>query len=256
MNVCKRFLAVIILLLGVAGLLLSLAGGVGVWFVKEPVKAKAIRIFERIEAALDIANQGLDHVKVSLARAAERLDSVREEQRRLAQEPRSNNALGSFLARTVQQTLAPEFSKAHETFHTVAEATLVANTVLENLGSFPFLSVAGLEIGDLTEINNRLTQVESSAWTLSRLLGQTGPAPDSDEASTQLSRVEQTLKTMQGMLTEFESKLTLVRQRTEELKSKTLHWITPASVLIALVCFWIALSQVSLLAHAWSWLRR
>jgi len=256
MNVCKRFLAVIILLLGVAGLLLSLAGGVGAWIVKEPVKAKAIRIFERIEAALDLADQGLDHVKTSLARAAERLDSVREEQRRLAQEPRSNNALGSFLARTVQQTLAPEFSNAHETFHTVAEAALVVNTVLENFGNFPFLSVAGLEVGDLTEINNRLTQVESSAWSLSRLLGQPGPAPDSDEASIQLSRVEQTLKTMRGMLAEFESKLTLVRQRTEELKSRTLPWITPASVLIALVCFWIALSQVSLLVHAWSWLRR
>src|SRR5271168_4693148 len=149
MTFCKRILAGLTLLLGAAGLLLRLAGGVGVWIVKEPVKAKATRIVERINSALDLADKGLDHVKTSLTRAAERLDTVREKQRRLNQEPRSNNAMGGFLARTVQQTLAPEFSNAHETFHTVAEASLVVNTVLEDLGNFPLLSVAGLEVGDL-----------------------------------------------------------------------------------------------------------
>jgi hypothetical protein len=47
----------------------------------------------------------------------------------------------------------------------------------------------------------------------------------------------------------------LVRQKTEELNSRTLPWITPATVLVSLVCFWIALSQVSLLCHARSWER-
>jgi hypothetical protein len=40
------------------------------------------------------------------------------------------------------------------------------------------------------------------------------------------------------------------------MKSRTLPWITPAAVVISVVSFWFALSQVSLLCHAWSWLKR
>jgi hypothetical protein len=131
----------------------------------------------------------------------------------------------------------------------------VVNSVLEDVGNFPFLSVAGLEVGDLTETNSRLTQVESSAWNLTRLLGEPGPEPASDGASTEVSRIERALKTMRGLLAAYEPRLTQVRERTEGLKSKTLGWILPASVLVSFACFWIALSQVSLMCHAWSWCR-
>jgi hypothetical protein len=256
MTFCKRILAGLTLLLSTAALLLSLTGGVGVWIVKEPATAKATRLFERIEAALDVADQGLDHVKTSLARAAERLESVKQEQRRLAQEPRRFNAARRFMARTVQQTVAPEFSNAHETFHTVAEAALVVNSMLEDVGNFPFLSVSGLDVGDLTQINSRLTQVESSAWELSRLFAEAGPETDPEAASAQLSRIERALQTMQGLIAEYGTRLTEIRQRTEELKSRIFSWIMPASIVISLVCFWIALSQVSLMVHARSWWRR
>jgi hypothetical protein len=255
MRVCKQILAGLTLLLGTAGLLLSLAGGVGVWIVKEPVTAKATHVFERIEAALNVADQGLDHVKTSLARAAERLDSTKEEQRRLAQAPRQNNMAQRLLARTVIPRIAPEFGDAHETLHKVAEAAVVVNSVLEDVGNFPFLSVSGLDVGDLTQVNSLLSQVESSAWDLSRLLGEPASDPDSDAVGPQLSRIEQALKTMRGLLAEYEPQLTQVRQRTEQLKSRIFSWITPGAVLVSLVCFWIALSQVSLLVHACSWWR-
>jgi hypothetical protein len=251
MKVAKRILAGLTLLLGAVVLLLSLVGGIGVWVVKGTVTARATHVFERIEAAQDLADHGLDQVKTSLARAAERLDSAREEQRKLAQEPQKSNALRRLLARTVQQQIAPEFGAANEKLHTVAEAAVVVNSVLDDVGNFPFLSVAGLDLDRLAEMNSRLADVGPAAWELSRLLGE--PEPDSDATSTQLSRIERTLHTIRGLLAEYKHRLTEVRQRTEELKARTIPWITPASVLISVVCFWIALSQVSLMSHAWSW---
>jgi hypothetical protein len=251
MKVCKRILAGLVLLLSVLGLVLSLAGGVGVWVVKPPVTAKATHVFERIEAALELADQGLDHVNQSLANAADRLESIRAEQRRLSEEPQRGNAARRLMARTVQQRIAPELGDAHEKLHTVAEAAVVANSVLEDLGNFPLLSASGLDVESLAEMNRRLSQVESSAWELSRLFGE--QELDADAAGAELSRIQQALKTMREWIDEYESRVTEVRQRTEELKSKTLRWITPAAILISLVCFWIGLSQVSLMCHAWSW---
>jgi hypothetical protein len=256
MKVCIRILAALTLLLASVVLLLSLAGGVGVWIVKGPLTERATRIFERIEAALDIADHGLEHVKTTLARAAERLNSAKEEQQRLAREPQQNSVLRRLLARTVQQSLAPELGNAHESLHTVAEAAVVVNSVLEDVGSFPFLSTAGLDLSRLTEINSRLAEVGPAAWELSRLLGEPATGSDADAASTQVSRIERTLQTLQGLIDEYEPRLTQVRQRTEELKARTLPWIAPAVVIVSLVCLWIALSQVSLLCHAWSWWRQ
>jgi hypothetical protein len=256
MNVGKRILAGLILLLSTVVLLLSLAGGVGVWVVKEPVTAKATRTFERIEAALDVAERNLDQVKTSLNRAAERLDSAREEQRKLAQEPQPNSAFQRIAARKVLPRIAPDLGNAHEKLHTVAEAAVVVNSMLEDVGNFPLLSVTGLDVERLTEINNRLAEVGPAAWDLSRLLGEPGPEPDADAAGAQLSRIERTLQTMQGLIAEYQSRVTEARQRAEALKSRTLSWITPAAILISVVCFWIALSQVSLMSHAWSWWKR
>jgi hypothetical protein len=254
MKCCKRILAGLTFLLGVAGLLLSLAGGIGVWLIKEPVTDRATTIFGRIKSALDKADKGLVHVKTSLDSAAERLERVQGEQRQLAQQARNSSLTRRFLGRSVQQLIPPQFSTAHETIHTVAEAAVVVNSVLEGLGSFPFLSVTGLDVSQLKEINSRFSQVESSAWQLSRLIGT--PEPDVEAASPPLSRTERALKAMRRLIAEFAPRLAKVRQRTDELKSRTLGWITPAAVLISLVCLWIALSQVSLLAHAWSWWRQ
>jgi hypothetical protein len=255
MLVCKRILAVLTFLLATVGLLLSLAGGIGVWMVKEPVTERVTWVFERIEAALDKADQNLDHAKTSIARAAERLDTARARERRIAQEPQRGGTLRRMLARTVQRSIAPELGNANEKLHTVAEAAVVVNSVLEDVGSFPFLSVSGLEVESLTEMNSRLAGVAPTAWELSRLLGEPGGGTEEDGAGAQFSRIDQTLKTMQRLIAGYKTQVTQVRQRAEALQSKTLSWITPGTALVSGVCFWIALSQVSLLCHAWSWWR-
>jgi hypothetical protein len=253
MRILRQILAGFTLLLASLILLLSLVVGIGVWIVKGPVTAKVTRTFERIDAALDIADQGLDHVKTSLDNAAERLDKVRQDRRQLPREPAKLNAARRFLSRTVQRQVAPEISDANEKLHTVAEAAFVVNSILEDLGNFEFLSVAGLDLRQLTEMNNQLAGVAPAAWDLSRLIGESPAAPGSDTDTAQLSRVDRTLKTIRGLVAEYEPQLTQVRQRTEALKSRTLRWITPAVALVSVISFWIALSQVSLLCHAWSW---
>jgi hypothetical protein len=252
MIIWRRILAALTFLLSAAMLLTSLMGGVGVWIVKGPAATKATRVFERIDAALDGGEQNLDQVKSSLARAAERLDNAREEQKKLAEAP-ANSTLRRTLVRTVQRGIAPELGNAQDKLHAIAEAAVVVNSVPEDLGNFPFVAVAGLDRDSLTRMNDQLSNAGPAAWELSRLLGER--EPDSDVAA-QESRIERSLQTMRGLVAEFEPRLTDVRRRTAELKSKTLRWITPAAALISAVCFWIALSQVSLVSHAWSWWKR
>ena len=254
MKFCNRILAGITILFGVAALLLSVTVGIGVWVVKGPVTAKANHVVGRVEAALDVADKGLAHVKTSLNNAAERLDDAKKQQTKLAQEPQ-RNTLRRTIARTALQSIAPEIGDAHEKLHTVAEAAVVVNSVLQDVGNLPFLSFSGLDHEGMAAMNSQLARVGPAAWDMSRLFGTPGPEPDSDAATAELSRIERALETMQGLIAAYHPRLAGVRQRTEELKSRTLSWITLTAFLVSFVCFWIALSQVSLLCHARSWWR-
>jgi hypothetical protein len=253
MMVGKRILAALTLLVAAAVLLVSLAVAVGVWVVKGTVTERATDTFGRVDAALDVAEQNLAQARASLDRAAERLDGARQEQRKLAQEAKKGPGLGRMLARTVQRTVAPEVGNAHEKLHTVAEAAVVVNSVLEDLGNFPLLAASGMDLAALNDMNGRLADVGPAAWELGRLLGEPGQDADAEE---QMSRVQRGLQAMQGLVARYEPQVTEVRQRTTDLKAQTLAWITPVAVAVTLIFTWIALSQVSVIAHALSWWRR
>ena len=251
MNICKRILGILAFLLGTAALLLGLALGVGVWVVKEPVTARATHISERVDAGLDLAEQKLEHAQTSLTRAAKNLEDVKEERRQLPKESQPWDFARRSVARTVQRSLAPELSDAHNHLHEVAEAAIVVNSVLEDVGNLPFLSETGLDMDRLAEINSRIARVAPAAWKLSRLLGEADP-----EADDQMSQVEQLLTRLRELVADYQNQVKEVRQRTTALKAKVFAWITPAAVLVSSVGFWIALSQLCILSRAWSWIRQ
>ena len=158
--------------------------------------------------------------------------------------------MGRFLARTVQQRLAPELGNAQETLHTVAEAAVVVNSILEDVGSFPLLETSGFDLTRLSDMNSRLADVGPAAWELSRLLGDTSP-----DSEAQASRIEQTLQTLPALIADYQAQVAEIRQRVDVIKAKVLFWMTPGAILISFVFFWIALSQVGMMAHARSWWR-
>jgi F0F1-type ATP synthase membrane subunit b/b' len=257
MKFLKRILAGFILLLAAAMLVFSLAAGIGIWFVRAPVMDRATTLLGRIEAALDAAGQGLNQVKASLGRAADRLNEVTDEERELARGPqKKSDKRRQLLAQKVQQRLAPVLGDSYAKLQKIAEAAVVINSVLEDVGNLPGLQVAGLEGNQLEAINSQLAAVSSSAWALSRLLGEPASAAGHDPVDEQLSQVEQSLQKMQTLLAQYEPRLTQVRQQTATLKARALGWITPGTIGIALVCYWIAFSQAVMMSRAWSWWRK
>ena len=136
----------------------------------------------------------------------------------------------------------------------VAEATVVIDSVLQDVGKMP--SVAGDEIqaNRLNEVTDRLGDAASSAWELSRLLGESGAKADAD-AGDHLSKVERALQAAQRLIAEYEPRVEQIRHRTGELEAKVGWWIEYGPIVVSLVSAWIALSQVAVLAWGWSWWR-
>jgi chromosome segregation ATPase len=246
-----RILRVLTLFVTAVVLIVSLAGGVGVWAVWQPVTIRTTQTFGRVEGALQVVDGGLERARESLARATERLDAARQEQRDLSQQPQPKDARRKALALSVKRGIAPELEDAHVKLSRVAEASVVVNSVLEDVGQVPLLSAAGLDQERLAELNRRLAELGPAARELSQLLGEQGG--DTDGVGEQFSRIDQTLRTVRAFLDEYQLEVRQVRERTAQLKDRVLSWITLAVVLLSAGGFWIALSQVILLRHAWAW---
>jgi hypothetical protein len=250
MTLLGRALAVLVFVVAVVALLLSLTVGVGVWVVKKPATEFATRKFDKAEAALDKADRGLAIANDVLANAARNLEEVRQQQRRTA--PRDNLAR-RLMAQTVQRAIAPQLGEAQVTLNAIAEGLVVAQSVLEDVSELP-QDKLNVDAERLSRLQGQLSQAAPAAWELSRLLGNT-----EQDADAQCSQVEQLLRSLQSMASEYESRLAEVRQETERARAKTLAWITPAAAIISFASFWIALSQISVMAHVrsyWRWLGR
>jgi hypothetical protein len=241
----------LVLLVSTLVLLLSLVGGIGVWIIRQPVMVRTSQIFGRAQAALDIVEEGLEGTRKSLTRAKEHLDSARQDQKNLNQQPQPKNAKRKALAMAVKRGLSKDIEDSQAKLNTVAEASVVVNSVLEDLGNLPLFSTFGLDQGRLTEVKRGLTGVSAGAWGLSQALDE--PDGDANAAGEQLSRLDQPLETIRRLLDKYQPKVQQVRSRTKELEERTQSWVTPAAVLISALCLWIALSQFSLLQHAWYW---
>jgi hypothetical protein len=248
---CKRILRVLVLLVSTSVLLLSLVGGIGIWVIRDPIVVRATQIFGRVEAALDVVDEGLEGARKSLGRAMERLESARQEQRNLSQQPQPKNGKRKALALAVKRGLAQQVEDSRRKLSTVAEASVVVNSVLQDVGNLPFLSASGLDHERLTELNRSLAKVGPAAWELSEALGD--PDSDANAAGEQFSHIDKTMQTIRGSLDEYQPKVQQVRERTKRLKDGTQSWMTTAAVLISGLCFWIALSQACLLRRVWSW---
>lgn len=253
MTFVKRVLAIIVVLVSVAGLLLALAGGVGIWTVKQSVTETVTGILDRIGEGIDVARENLQQVKVSLARAQERLSEARAENRRIAQEPENGPNLRRMMARSVTQFVAPELGDANAKMYDIAKASVVVNSILEDVGNFPLLDVAGFNVEEISSLNEQLAAVGPTAFELSRLLND--PNASTADAEAQVSRIEQTVTALKGWVVKYEQMLADVQDRKVDLTNRTLPWITPGAILISLACFWIAVSQVGMLFHAQRWWR-
>jgi hypothetical protein len=254
MKTCKRILAFFAFSLGLVGLLVSLALVVGVWVAKDAATSNVTKVFSRVDDTLGTVDKALVRVKSSLDNASNRLAAVKELQIKGGKAPAERIQSRRLLARSFVNEVAPELGDARGTFQNVADGVVVANNVMDNIGNYPLLSDSRMSSERLSEINTRLSQLEASALELSQLLSE--QEPDSEAIGDQLSKANEALSGLRRLVSDFETPFGEVHQKVETLKTRIHAAIMIAAILITCIFGWVAISQISIMAHAWSLWRR
>ena len=86
MHLLKRFLALVVVLLSLVGVLVCLAGVGGIWMVHRPVFDRATKSFTYADHALAVATKSIDVVYATLEKSRADLQTIEETSSRAARE--------------------------------------------------------------------------------------------------------------------------------------------------------------------------
>jgi hypothetical protein len=254
----RRGFGLLVVLVAVVFLAAALGGSIGVWFVREPLTARATRVFDRVEAGLDASERGLGLANASLRKAAESVEAVQNGQAQLGRDAGQNRRALRLIASQIDRSLAPQVEDTRRRLLSVAEAAVAVESVLGDLNEFPSVSVSGPGAERVQQTQAKLTELAALAQQLSGMVKDRGAAEGTASArvGTSVVNIAEVLQAIQALAAEIEERVASARQEVARLQSRTLTAIERGTVVVSLVLLWIALAQVSLLAHAWSWVKR
>ena len=266
MNGIRRAAGLGMTIVALAGLMLCLALIVGVWITKEHADTAGDKVFEAAEDSLAFVDKKLDRVETVFRNVDSRIGVLSKAVGRFPQKEAGTEAETTSLLKALDGEIF-EPLKSAQTWLDSTQATAVA-------------------VGKISEA------VASSKYAASHE-DSVGPAIAErlDDASQSVVEILTTLKdARQGLLdlrdnvlsarriavavvahlTKAETRMANLRERTErlhvgvvkmkegtaDLRASFPWWTTLAAVLLTLLLAWFAASQIGMMLHGWSLVRR
>jgi methyl-accepting chemotaxis protein len=250
----KRLLAVLFVLLSLAGLGLCVAGIVGAWWVKQPLLAKATRAFESADRALAVTDDTLDLLQVGLEKTREDLKTIRTKSAAMAKDDRPDLEQ-RMISRVVAQQLGPKVQQVRKAANIATEASIVINSLLEAINQLPQTAIGPLDTDRLGQVRKTLSGVTQTSQQLSDLIEQTSPGGNTQDVTNMTRQISDVLDDIETRVVELHERVTKVQSDVTALQPRVFDWIHKGPIVVSGVLGWLALSQIIVFVVAVSWFR-
>jgi hypothetical protein len=230
MKALRRILAVCLLLLSVAGLVLSIVGSVKVWPITARLKARLDRGFQRIDELLELGKTDLGYAQNAIVKSREGLKAFKE-----APAPTSKDARGKQM---VIRTMAPQLANMRTTMSRVAETSVALQGILDEVSQLPLGPAKRPDGEKLRDAGELLGTVQKTAQSLSVLL------PEKPDAEPTIPDPQKTLDDLEQLVIECQGRLENFSERVGEVKTTADHWAQRGPWLVTVGLLWVALGQV------------
>lgn len=240
---------------GAIGLVLCVAGLVGVWVGHVEVVRRVDRVFGGADQALTDTDGNLHRAADQLRKCQAELAAVREREADLTAHPPDQRAARRELSRKAVEGLGPQLGEARVVLEKATEIGLVANGLLDALAELPAVERSRVDTDRLKETSAQVGELTDQAARVSTLLARAAPATDT-QVGDETSRADGLLRRTIGLAEEGSDRLATARQKVADGRARLMRWINGLAVALTIVLVWIAAGQVSLLIHGWSVVRR
>lgn len=247
----------VIVILSIILLVLNVAGIFGVWVANEPVTNTILNVLTPVEQTLDLTADLLDRISTGLERSRGVVDTIDAIAQTLGDSVEDNRLILNLISKALGEELGPLVETTGDVVRTAEAAATTIQNGLEIADALPFIS---LDDGQLesTRIARMATRVSDLSTTVGEL-DSTVQETRSETAAELVSRITGRTSEISAFLDEiqaevdgYQAQISELQERVVALKARIPLWIDISSIAITLLLLWLALSQVSIFFHGWS----
>lgn len=257
MRQINRFIAWVIIIMVVIGLLLSGMAIVGSWAVNERITNEIIYVLDGIQTGLSVLQNSLVRLDTALSNSRDLVQTILSTVDQLGGRIEEGSPVLALLTKTVNEDLVIKINAARETVIAIRDAVEAFNAALEAINAIPFIDVPTLT-DQLQTVSDRLADLALVVQELRGLVSQvkTGVV---DTLVTPISqtatRIDKELATIQTTLQAFIQQVESLQGVIATLQARVPVWIDIASIALSLFFLWIIFAQLAMLAIARGYLR-
>ncbi|MBM4465663.1 MAG: hypothetical protein FJ014_08965 [Chloroflexi bacterium] len=255
--VLKRAVGFVLIGMAVAGMLLSLAGLVGVWRIKQPVMANLIAGLELTATTLATTAQGLDVVDQSLEAAAANVTALDATVLTLAKSISDTVPLVDSLATLTGKDLPTTVIATQTSLVTAQSSARIIDGVLRVVTSIPFFPGEPYNPSvplhaALGEVSASLDGLSESFASMESSLEMTSDNLDLIEfevnlVATEIRQINTSLEEAQKVASQYQALIARLQAQVEQIEAALPGWINLLAWVISIILVWVGVIQIGLL---------
>lgn len=254
----KRALAVIIMAFTVIGLVVLIAGAVGIWSLKSSLIDFTQAIFDPADRMLTLADGRLEQVDQRAEHAQTRLATIETNLAQLGSNVEQNSLILTAISQTVGADLAPTLTQIREGASAARELVEAANDTMQKFNVLPFVSVEAPGSEAIQNLVDSITAAETAAEELKTNL-KTARADRIQAGVDKLSRPLQTIQDKlagaQAAVSEIRGGIVQSQARLQATHDLIVDWLNMLPWLLTILLAWLGLGQFILFKYAYTLFR-
>jgi hypothetical protein len=257
LDIIKRILVGVVMVLAVVGLLVDASELVGTWAAYGPARNSVITVSNTLAQALQVADKGLTRANGYVQTGRQTLTQVNTEAVQLGDRAKTNSPLLTALSQRVDTKLAPVLAQAQTTAATIHDATLKVNGALVALNRFPGVTVPTLS-PQLSAVSDRAQEAVSAMQDLRVTLAnvKAGAVTKAETAIMKITaRIDAPLARIQSLVTTYQAKVVNAQGRFSSTTDTILTWLLVTAIALTLLFIIVAAALLLLIYVCWQYIR-
>ncbi len=251
LDIVKRVLVGIVMVLALVGLLVDMAELVGVWAAYGPARDSVITVSNTLQQGIQVAGKGLTRADGYVTQARQELTQVNTLATQLGDRAQANSPVLNALSQRVDTRLAPVLDKAQTTASSIHDAALKVNGALEVLDRFPNVNVPTFS-DQLVAISNRAQEAQSAMQDLRTTLAniKAGAITKAETAVTKITaRIDTPLEKIQSLINTYQAKITNAQGQVTSTTNTILTWLLVSAISLTILCLIVAAALLLLFLY-------
>ena len=251
-------IAVAVLFIG-----LSFVSIFGAWFVDRKATDVTLKGFGLIETGVHVVDAGVSRVNELIATSRAEVRQASETISAVGPQAQANRPVLNALNDRLETSLAPRIEQMQKVLAPVRDALGNVANAVSLLNSLPMMGERAPRLGALDDAFNRLEELSADGKQLRGTLRELVSSQNSDITAETLAtlngltqRIDTRLGKVQANVHGMQTDIDALKMRLDTRKSRLLLAFNLLAFVSTLMLVWIVYSQMVVIQHHWSRVRR